>query len=182
MRSFLFFILMSCGFQLSAQTVFMEIYKDSFDISKETTISIKSDFIPDSINIEVFSRFLEVQTKSSSQTTSITNGKTTVKNEAIYFVFAKDSGTFSIESPKLYKDGLSYQAEDHQIVVTGNLSTAELEQRNHDAFVKKLSKPENTQRITFIEGVGFLEKYQNKKWKLVRELTEKELKLLDKKF
>jgi len=94
----------------------------------------------------------------------------------------KRIGKFTIESPRIYVDGKTIQAEDIEFEVDDIIEESEWTEAEKEAAKIAETLKSSDYRLSFKEGQGILEVKENGEWTLKRKLSNKECRKLIKEF
>lgn len=124
----------------------------------------------------------EYRNKNTERGASMSNGVMDQYTSFTYYYVPKRIGSFKIESPLIYIDGNSIQAEDIEFEVDDIIEESEWTEAEKEANAKVETLSKSDYRITFKAGEGIMEVKVNGEWTLMRKLSDKECRKLIKDF
>ena len=178
----LLFILIFGSIKINAQEATIKTEKLNYKIDEEIQLVFEATKEFDSISESDLSDFKIINGPIKSTDNSNINGVKEYKQKLSYKLSPKSAGKFTIHSPIYYLRNEKIIGENLIITIENNkLSAEEKRLIELKKIAEKFSKPEGTIRFVILNGIGYVEEFDNKKWEFKRELTKKEIKKLSKK-
>lgn len=176
--SLTFLILLMAVLRMNAQSVRVELEKDTIGVDELIKVSIKIDFEPDSVSFPNFKNFAVSFGPQKLKQIRFADGLQTSETEYIYKLRPLDVGSFKMECISAYLNESIIPCEN--VFLTVVPSDKKESRIKLERLVFDSSKPEGTIRISFHEEIGFIEKFENSEWVFIRQLNRKEINKIKK--